>query len=135
MELVQEEPTIEPSLSFIIEANQRLTEAIYKLENLCVIDDSCNNSENHPSLDSVIILGRKLSPSTIPPMFIKFNSESGPLEPMPSRFHVPFPTIEDMRFSILNVKQPAFTIPAVTVPLVAAVPLKMEEDEEYADDF
>jgi hypothetical protein len=53
---------------------------------------------------------------------MRFNGESGPLEPLPSRYHIPFPTLEDLRFSVLNFPGPN---PA----------LKKLEEDEYADEF
>ena len=69
-------------------------------------------------------------------MFVRFNAESGPLEAMPARFHVPFPTIEDFRFSILNVATPHAFRSAPPPPPVKEVVMKLQTDQDdYADDF
>lgn len=93
----------------------RLSSVITKLSALA--DQSQGEDSNRVTIESVSILGRRLSNVTFPPLFIAFNTESGPLEPMPQRYRVPFPTVENFRSSVLQRHQ-------VHVP-----------EEEYADDF
>ena len=105
---------------------------IYESESLCALD-SATSSQDPPCIEAAILLGRKIAPTTTSPTFIRFNSEVGPLEPMPSRFRVPFPTMEDFKFSVLNFQRP---IEASVQPVPVSVtngPKKV--DDEYADDF
>lgn len=86
------------------------------------------NTPQEVLVENVLILARRLGTTTFPPTFARFGTESGPLDPLPDRSRVPFPTIDDMRFSILNVKTPkAFSLPS-------SVPVALKEDE-YANDF
>lgn len=110
------------SLSVISEANEKLTNVISELEAILSLDIQL--SCDAPSEESVLTLSRRLTPSTIPPLFLRFNGESGPLEALPARFHVPFPTLEELRYSVLN-SQPAPARPRN----------QSAEDEEYANDF
>ena len=116
----------------VSEVHQQLCEVIYELEALCGVD-SATSSQDPPSIESVILLGRKIAPTTISPTFIRFNSEVGPLEPMPSRFRVPFPTMEDFKFSVLNYQRPIDTTVQPAPVSVNDGPKKI--DDEYADDF
>jgi hypothetical protein len=101
------------------ELKSELMQIIYQLDSLCAPSHTLYDP---PSVESVILLGRRLAPSSVPPLFMRFNGESGPLEPLPSRYHIPFPTLEDLRFSVLNFPGPN---PA----------LKKLEEDEYADEF
>ena len=83
-----------------LELRERLEVQISKMERL---NAQCVGAM--PTVESVITLGRRIAPYTIPPPFIRFSTESGPLEPMPARYRVPFPTGEEMRASILHMKQ------------------------------
>ena len=147
-----------PALSMeeLIEANGRLRSLIYTLDSLS------HAHEVHSTCDSfsVTSLGRRIAPSSIPPTFLRFNSESGPLEPLPNLFQVPFPTLETLKGSLLNSKISASKLitkaplsttthrTQQTVQRVDTTPNLPEpqsrdfqhnksetEDEEYADDF
>jgi hypothetical protein len=114
------------------EVHKQLCQVIYELENLCALD-SATSSQDPPSIEAAILLGRKIAPTTISPTFIRFNSEVGPLEPMPSRFRVPFPTMEDFKFSVLNFQRPIEASVQAVPERVTDGPKKV--DDEYADDF
>ena len=114
--------------------HESLDKSIYELETLCGLDS--NVSSGPPDFDSVMILGRRLAPVTLPPLFSRFNTEVGPLETLPARFRVPFPTMEEFKFSILNhrheneVRAPAKQEPPQPTPK----PFPSQTDE-YEDDF
>ena len=118
---------MEPSIE---EVHEQLSQAIYELEALCSLDRELQL--DGPSIEAALVLGRRIAPTTIPPLFVRFNTEVGPLEPMPSRFRVPFPTMEDFKFSVLNV--PASLVPKPVVP-VTLEPQPKQVEDEYADDF
>lgn len=85
-----------------------------------------SNTEDRDPLDgdalaAVITLGRRLGNCTVPPLFVAFNTESGPLEAMPQRFRVPFPTADNFRASVLQRQ--------------ISLQLQSPPEEEYADDF
>jgi hypothetical protein len=107
------------------EIHNELHQVIYELETLTCMELTTNEC---PSVSSLLLLGRRLAPSTIPPLFLRFNGDSGPLEALPGRMHVPFPTVEDLRFSILNLR------PTIKMVVQPPPPAEKEEDE-YADDF
>ena len=96
------------SLSELIDINDELTCALNVLENIVLQDNS--ETRNNPSVSSVVSLGRRLAFVSIPPTFVRFNTEAGPIESLPNRFHVPFPTLDDMRYSVLHSKAPIFKI-------------------------
>lgn len=105
------------------EANESLTNIICELEAFVSLDKEYS-SEESPLVESTLILARRISSTTCPPFFLRFNTESGPLEPLPARFHVPFPSLEDLRHSLMN-SQPMLTPPTE----------RKVDDEEYANDF
>lgn len=142
------------SMEELVGENDRLRDLIYTLDKLSQPDELLPGPEPF----SVTSIGRRIAPSTIPPTFIRFNTESGPLEPLPQLFQVPFPTMENFKGSLLNSKlsanrliahaprpsvvvkqQPALPIhETLTTPAPAANKTKSKElsdDEEYADDF
>lgn len=123
------------STSELSQARQQLNQVIYELEALCAPSHVSNDA---PGIDAALILGRRIAPSTVPPLFLRFNGESGPMEPMPARFHVPFPTLEDFRYSVLNVQRsvvlPPQPVAIAPVRQTSRIPLPPDEDE-YADDF
>jgi hypothetical protein len=102
-----------------LEHRLQLTGLIQHLEAL--VDEQSDTSPQ--CVDNLVVLGRRLAPSTVPPVLLRFNAESGPMEPMPQRFRVPFPTVDDLRLSVLQKH----------VNVVR--PVKPIRDEEYADDF
>ena len=112
----------------VLRVQERLDQIIYELETLQTVNDNiiCES----PSLDSVILLARRLAPTSVPPTFLRFNTEVGPLEAMPNRFRVPFPTVEDFKFSILNHR---VDLPRSVEPVAHPVPTTT--GDEYADDF
>jgi hypothetical protein len=114
----------------IEEVHEQLSQAIYELEALCCLDRELQL--DGPAIEAALVLGRRIAPTTIPPLFVRFNTEVGPLEPMPSRFRVPFPTMEDFKFSVLNFPASAVPKPVVAVNLA---PQPKPVEDEYADDF
>jgi hypothetical protein len=144
------------SMEELIEANDRLRSLIYTLDNLSIADELPG-----PEPFAVSSLGRRIASSSIPPTFIRFNTESGPLEPLPNQFQVPFPTMENFKGSLLNSKISANRLIAASRPQNTSIthqpysqPLKppessegqltrpieskvnqSAEDDEYADDF
>jgi hypothetical protein len=140
------------SMDDLIHANDRLRTLIYTIEKLSLVDDnSCIEAYSATSL------ARRIAPTSIPPTFVRFNGESGPIEPMPSLFQVPFPTLENFKMSLLNsnisanrLTSAARAPPITTKHLVESSqpdqPVKNTEqasreeisqirDDEYADDF
>jgi hypothetical protein len=111
------------ALSELSESSAALTTVICELEALVQLDDQL--AAEGVSVESALILGRRITPSSVPPLFLRFNTECGPLEALPLRSHVPFPSLEELRFSLLNA-QPARG--------VASERTKADEDE-YANDF
>jgi hypothetical protein len=85
------------SMDELIQANDRLRNLIYTVEKLAFVED-VSNIEPY----AVTSLGRRLAPTSIPPALVRFNTESGPIEVMPSLFQVPFPTLENLKMSLLN---------------------------------
>jgi hypothetical protein len=147
------------SMEELIEANDRLRSLIYTLDNLSIADELPG-----PEPSAVTSLGRRIASSSIPPTFIRFNTESGPLEPLPNQFQVPFPTLENFKGSLLNSKISANRLIAASRPQNRSTsithqpysqplkppesfqedqhtrPIECEiklsaEDDEYADDF
>lgn len=123
------------STSELSQVRQQLNQVIYELDALCAHSHIPNDA---PGNAAALILGRRIAPSTVPPLFLRFDGESGPMEPMPARFHVPFPTLEDFRYSVLNVQQ-SVVLPPKPVAIKPArqtsqMPLPPDEDE-YGDDF
>lgn len=116
----------------ISEIHQRLDNTIYELEAICGLDRIV--SSNAPIMDSVMVLGRRIATTSIAPLFTRFNTEVGPLEALPSRFRVPFPTMEDFKFSILNYRHEPEPHPQPPSRMIEEqVPL--EDTDEYDDDF
>jgi hypothetical protein len=119
--------------SEVVEIRQTLDRIIYELESICALDSTF--ASGPPDLDSVMLLSRRLAPNTIAPLFSRFNPEVGPLEALPARYRLPFPTIEDFKFSILNhrTEQPVNLAPK-EISTVQETPV-VEEPDEYDDDF
>lgn len=111
-------------LERLVSVHERVNQLIY----LEYTNQRDQNKTQEPILvENVLIVARRLSSACHSPPFIRFNPDTGPLEALPPRFRFPFPSVEDMRFSILNIKQ------ATSVP-VNLLPPKPKEDE-YEDDF
>ena len=97
------------------------------------------------NFDEVIALARKIAPSMMPPQSLRYAPDQGPLEALPARFRLPFPSQDEMRLSsvFLDANRPTFTAtPTPTeqpktveeVRLPEPVMEQLEEDE-FADDF
>jgi hypothetical protein len=88
----------------------------------------------------VIALARKIAPATIPPQGLRYAPEQGPLEALPARFRLPFPSQDEMRLSSVFIlgnkattpQTPPVQLQAPTAP--APQPLIIDEDE-FAQDF
>ena len=143
------------SMEELIQANDRLRSLIYTLDNL----SSHSVDSSAVEAFSVISLARKIAPSSIPPSFIRFNSESGPLEPIPNLYQVPFPTLENFKISLLKSKISVTRIMSSSKKHISETPIEparhvshdldhvpktvtmekptndLNEDEEYADEF
>ena len=115
----------------VLGVQERLDQIIYELETLQTVDQSITG--DIPSLDAVVLLGRRIAATTIPPTFLRFNTEVGPLEAIPSRFRVPFPTVQDFKFSVLNHRVVLPAPPAVVPQSQSVAPTA--PGDEYADDF
>lgn len=125
---------METSLGQMQDLHERITRHIYGYQHLVNTDGSFDG----PPIESVLVLARRIASASVAPTFVRFNTESGPLEALPARFRVPFPTIEDMRFSILNVKASTTSfIPKLSEPPGSrnALAAATEGEIEYADDF
>lgn len=122
-------------------------EAVSTLSELARLHDTLNRQiaelesmNSHACTDPLplgpaLVLARRIAPASVPPTFLRFNSESGPLEAMPGRFRVPFPTMEEFRFSLLNVPNPFAAAPRKAASPVPKPQTMMEDEDEYANDF
>ena len=140
------------SVEELIHANQRLQNLIATMESISKHNDSSTSVETY----SAIVLGRRIASTSIPPSFIRFNPDSGPLDPIPNQFQVPFPSVENLRMSYMNSKMS--TNRAVVPPHISKVvnvshksiektgetnlvsnknesPKSKPEEDEYAEDF
>ena len=85
-------------------------------------------------LAEIIALARKITPSTRPPPGILFSIDQGPAEALPIRFRLPYPTLDEMKASLVategNKLVGTVRPEPVTQPIIqdAAV-------DDYEDDF
>ena len=107
----------------------------------------------HVTVDykETIALARKITPSINPPQGLRFTIDGGPLEPMPPRFRLPYPTLDEMRASAVFLDdnnaskaiQTPMSVdpqPVIQQPITQQQPvsgtLKLApEDEDFQDDF
>lgn len=119
-----------PTISDIIRVHDTLNQLLSELDIVSILDEF--NSAGSPSIESVQVLSRRLAPTSHAPTFIRFNPDSGPLEAFPERFRVPFPTMEDLRFSFMNAPNPFRSKAAEPAVLADTV---SEVDDDYVNDF
>ena len=97
-------------------------------------------------LAEVISLARKVTPATVPPGGLRYSLDQGPLEALPSRFRLPFPTQDEMRLSLVAAEghkagaAEVHTVPVYTstVPLASSPQVKVvirEEEDDYEGEF
>jgi hypothetical protein len=125
-----ESDSISMTLAEVATVHDKLDRVIFELEALTALDRSVSNAS--PEIDSVMILGRRIGPTTVSPTFVRFSSDVGPLEPLPQRFRVPFPTIDDFRLSVVN---HSIHLPSATMLKSATQQTVIHARDEYADDF
>lgn len=114
---------------------ERLEACIVACENVLK-----ENTKYDVDFHEVIALARKIAPATMPPQGLRYAPEQGPLESLPARFRLPFPSQDEMRQSSVFLDGNKATVPqtppeqqeATAAP--APQPLIVDEDE-FADDF
>ena len=85
-----------PNLQDLVKVRERLDAVVIACERLVKEDTHVS-----VSMQEVISLARKITPSVIPPAGLRFNPDSGPVEGLPSRFRMPFPNQDEMRLSVV----------------------------------
>jgi len=84
-------------------------------------------------LDELIALARKITPASRPPPGILFTVDRGPAEALPIRFRLPYPTLDEMRMSLVategNKWKGDLEIPKPSEKRV------IEDDDDYNEDF
>ena len=98
-------------------------------------------------LAELIALARKVTPSTRAPPGILFSAEQGPLEALPIRFRLPYPTLDEMKMSLVATEFNKLTHSTESLPQAEEAPVpppisqptKMiiedVESDDYEDDF
>ena len=57
------------------------------------------NTQYEVNFDQVLALARKIAPGLLPPQGLRYSPDQGPLEALPGRFRLPFPSQDEMRLS------------------------------------
>ncbi len=102
------------------------------------------NTKISVNFDEVIALARKIGPSVMPPQNLRYAPDQGPLEALPARFRLPFPSQDEMRMSsvFVDANKPVYsatpTEQTKSVEEVHIMPepvMQLLEEDEFADDF
>jgi len=98
------------------------------------------DSKVEVSLTRLIALARKVTPSTRPPPGLLFSVESGPAEALPIRFRLPYPTLDEMKMSMVATegnKYNADQTETTQLPRMATSNAMIVDDasDDYEDDF
>jgi len=98
-----------------------------------LLAEDCNKEV---SLAELIALARKVTPSTRPPPGTIFN-EKGPVDALPIRFRLPYPTLDEMRMSLVATEGNKWKGQEVVKKVQAAPPSKpvIEDDDDFEDEF
>ena len=98
------------------------------------------NTRYEVNFDEVLALARKIAPAILPPQGLRYSPDQGPLEALPARFRLPFPSQDEMRQSSVFLDGNKALIPQTPTeqPKVIEEPVeqpKIIDEDEFADDF
>jgi hypothetical protein len=98
-----------------------------------------SDSTAQVSMNELIALARKVTPSTRAPPGSLFSVDQGPAEGLPIRFRLPYPTLDEMRMSLvasegnkLTDHGAVSTISAVGVTKAMSI---HDDSDDFEDDF
>lgn len=95
-----------------------------------VIDDDLNAEA---PLAEIISLARKITPSTRPPPGILFSVDQGPAEALPIRFRLPYPTLDEMKASLVATEGNKTAAPVKVEPVKQVI--QDDASDDYEDEF
>ena len=92
------------------------------------------DSDQQVSLVELIALARKVTPSTRPPPGTILN-DKGPVEALPIRFRLPYPTLDEMRMSLVATEGNKWKEEKIVVQAPLPPRPIIEDDNDFDDEF